>query len=142
MCYWKTKRKIIYRHFLIAELEKRDWFSKHILSFMKSDGKNCKSSGCSPVEFSSGTNCKSSGCSPVEFSSGTNCKSSGCSPVEFSSFQLKMTLLLCFLSLNLTITFSSFFIRWQAWRSSDVIVVSVKESAWHTLFSKSAEGID
>ena len=54
----------------------------------------------------------------------------------------KKKLFLCFLSLNLTITFSLFFIRWQAWRLSGVTVVPVKESARHTLFSKSALGID
>ena len=32
---------------------KRDWFSKHILSFMKSDGPNYKFRSCSPFDFSS-----------------------------------------------------------------------------------------
>ena len=75
-------------------------------------------------------------------SDGPNCKSRSCSPFDFSFFRLKMTLFLCFLSLNLTITFSLFFIRWQLWRSSGVTVAPVKESAWHTLFSKSVLGID
>ena len=75
-------------------------------------------------------------------SDGPNCNSRSCSPFDFSSLRLKMTLFLCFLSLNLTITFSLFFIRWQAWRSSGVTVVPVKESARHTLFSKSVLGID
>ena len=94
----------------MTALVKRDWFSKHILSFMKSDGPNCKSCGCSPFDF--------------------------------SSLRLKMTLFLCFLSLNSTITFSLFFIQCQAWRSSGVTVVPVKESPWHTLFSKLVLGID
>ena len=75
-------------------------------------------------------------------SDGSNSKSRSCSPFNFSSLWLKMTLFLCSLSLNLTITFSLFFIRWQAWRSSGVTVVPVKESTWHTLFSKSVLGID
>ena len=91
-------------------LQNRDWFSKHILSFMKCNEPNCKSRSCSPFDF--------------------------------SYFRLKMTLFLCFLSLNLTITFSLFFMGWQAWRSSGVTVVPVKESAWHTSFSKSAKEID
>ena len=75
-------------------------------------------------------------------SDGPNCKSRSCSPFNFSFLRLKMTLFLCFLSLNLTITFSLFFIRWQLWRSSGATVAPVKESAWHTLFSKSVLGID
>ena len=75
-------------------------------------------------------------------SDGSNCKYYSCSPFDFSSLRLKITLFLCFLSFNLTITFSLFFIRWQAGRSSGVTVVPVKESAWHTLFSKSVLGID
>ena len=75
-------------------------------------------------------------------SDGQNCISCSCSPFDFSSLPLKMTLFLCFLSLNLTITFSLFFIRWQAWRSSGVTLVPVKENAWHALFSKSVLGID
>ena len=75
-------------------------------------------------------------------SDGSNCKYYSCSPFDFSSLRLKITLFLCFLSFNLTITFSLFFIRWQAGRSSCVTVVPVKESAWHTLFSKSVLGID
>ena len=75
-------------------------------------------------------------------SGGPNCKCHSCSPFDFSSLRLKMTLFLCFLSWNLTITFYLFFIQWQAWRSSGVTVVPVKESAWHTLFSKSVLGND
>ena len=75
-------------------------------------------------------------------SGGPNCKSHSCSPFDFSSLRLKMTLFLCFLSWNLMITFYLFFIQWQAWRSSGVTVVPVKESAWHTLFSKSVLGND
>ena len=68
-------------------------------------------------------------------SDGPNCNSRSCSPFDFSSLRLKMTLFLSFLSLNFTITFSLFFIRWQAWRSPGVTVVPVKEIAWHTLFN-------
>ena len=75
-------------------------------------------------------------------SDGPNCNSCSCSPFDFSSLRVKITLFLCFLSLNLTITFSLFFIRWQAWRSSGVTVVPAKESAGYTLFSKSVLGID
>ena len=118
MCYWKTKRKIIDQHFSIADICKRDWLSMHILSFMKSDRPNCK------------------------LPSVTTAISCSCPPLDFSSFRLKVTLFLCCLSLNLTIPFSLLFMRWQAWRLSGVTFIPVNESAWHTLFSKSAEGIE
>ena len=110
MCYWKTKKKIICWHFLIDCTCKKGTGFQDTLSFMTSDGPNCKSRSCSLFDF--------------------------------ICLRLKMTLFLCFLFLNLTITFSFFFIRWQAWRSSSVTVVPVKESTWHTLFSKSVLGID
>ena len=111
MCYWKTKKKIIWWHFLIS------------LTFIKGTG-----------------------------SQNTYChlwKVMG----QIISFVValllilvpcdwKMTLLLCFLSLNLTITLSLFFIRWEAWRSSGVTVVPFKESALHTLFSTAVLGSD
>ena len=75
-------------------------------------------------------------------SDGPNCNSCSCSTFNFDSLRLKMTLFRCFLSLNLTITFSLFLIQWQAWRLPGVTVVPVKESARHTLFSKSVLGID
>ena len=75
-------------------------------------------------------------------SDGPNCNSHSCSSYDFRSLRLKMTLFLCFLSLKLTITFSLFFIRWQAWRSSGLTLVPVKESARHTSFSKSVLEID
>ena len=70
------------------------------------------------------------------------CSNHSCSPFGFSSLRLRMTLFFCFLFLNLKITFSLFFMRWQAWRSSGVTVVPVKERAWHTLFYNSVLGID
>ena len=60
-------------------------------------------------------------------SDGSNYKSRIFSPFDFGSLRLKMTLFLPFLSLNLTITFSLFFIRWQTWKSSGVTIVPVKE---------------
>ena len=39
--------------FNYRQLQKRGWFSKHLLSFMKSDELNCKSCSCTPFDISS-----------------------------------------------------------------------------------------
>ena len=86
MCYWKTKKKIICRHFLIDS--------------------TCKK----------GTGFQSTYCHWWKVMGQT-------------------------VNLVMGQTFSLFFMRWQAWRSPSVTVVPVKESAWHTLFSKWVLGI-
>ena len=56
-----------------------------------------------------------------------NCDAQSSAVFDFSSFLLKTTSFLCFLSLNLIMTFSLFFIRWQTWISSGLMVVPVSD---------------
>ena len=102
MCYWKTKKKIIWWHFLIA------------LTFIKGTGSQNTYSHLWKVMDQI-----------INFVVALLLILVPC--------DWKMTLFLCFLSLNLTITLSLFFIRWEAWRSSCVTFVPFKESALHTL---------